>query len=512
MRVTPAEIVDLAFPLAVGAGVMRMAYDWRRGAALGKRGKPVLPPVGKPGPIDRFMHPMVEPIKIGDSRSDFYETHMRMIAMSGGYKTTLMSYLARQRIEAGRSVVVLTGGDSDQLEAEIRAHGGWVFRPGQSSMRFNPFQGSEKFMAQTWATFFPTTSKAMVYHSAFELAALAYFQSTTQYSVGGLKEFVLTYEPPPAADPKAAEHSKALWKGMKEGYGALRLELLDQFLGDWIGPELSIDYCVQKKIPVMFVLDSADDPDVIRLSAALVWGAICYAVHHTGGVDAFVDEFGRLPVDLVNNQIRTWRRNTSHLVAASHKIDDFHPVLEDMFHINLLGRMVSSAVDTRKQASDITWGVVDKSGFGAHALGRQRSRIDDVLRHPRKGYFWLVDLYRVQEIAVPAYKPTKEPWERHSVKQYLRIECPWVLSGKNGGTGAGSAVTEKAAGLSTVSPSGSSGELGTADGQRKLTTEEQFLEELNTRQHGPPEQPAWSKLKPHTQDLWLKHQFPFGAL
>jgi hypothetical protein len=505
------EGFELLVAGAVGLAGLRMLHDWRKGKAP-EVGERVLPPIGRRGPLDEFLHPMVEPIRVGDVKLDFYETHMRLLAMSGGYKTTLLADLVRQRIEAKRPVVVLTGGDSDQLEAEIRSHGGWVIRPSTSPLRFNAFEGEPRFMAQVWASLFPTSSKAMVYHSAFELAALAYFESTNRYSVRGLKEFVLTYEPPPPESEelaKLAVHSKTLWQGMKEGYGALRLELMDKFLGDWIGDELSINRCVEQRIPLMFCLDSKDDPDIIRLSAAIVWGQICYAVFTTGGLDAFVDEFGRLPSGLVNEPVRTFRRNRSHLIAASHTDRDFDPILEDMFHINCLGRMTGSATDTRKASAAMTWGVLHPTAFGAHALGRRRTRFDDLVHAPRSGYFWLVDLERVQQAKVPSYKPLKRPWQRHSHHAYLLRVRPSAVSGRARGTGSGTAASDKqkVAVLGSGTPSGNGGVLGTAE-QR----EREFMKELSGRVHGPPEQPGWTKLKEQTENWWLGLSFPWGAL
>lgn len=535
---TPDQIADVALPIVGAAALYRM---WRDRLKV-ELGKPVLPPVGPAGPLDRFWYPLIEPIKVGNAKTEFFETHMRLIAMSGGFKTTLLAYLVRQRIEAGRPVVVLTGGDSDQLETEIRAHGGMVIRPESSPLRFNAFEGSPGFMAQTWAQLFPTSSTAKVYHGAFELAALQYFKSTTSYSVQGLKDFVMAYEPD--GDDQG---SHQLWKGMKEGYVSIRMARVQEFLGDWIGNELSINDCIRHRMPVMFVIDSKDAPDLNELAAALVWQGMCYGVFQNGtttGADLFVDEFGRLPTGLISTAVRTFRRNKSHLVAASHTDRDFddgdQDILADLFHVNVLGRMVASATATRKAASEMTWGTVHPTGFGAHALGRRRSRLDLVTRQPRKGYFWLVDQERVQEVKVFTYKPPKGYVAPFTPLKFAAFTNPEKFSGKSGGTGDGTAVTWKSGHIreflpaaAMVSATPEPRTLQAPEDRPRTPTAAELRDETSqksddvdqmgirrgqsgtpNRRHGPPECPPIFLPPFATErelDIWVKHhEFPEG--
>jgi hypothetical protein len=392
------EQLDVLFAASMGFTAWKV---WRSRRTSQPIGDPVLPPVGREGVWDAFWHPKREPLLFGDAITDFFETHARVIAMSGGYKTTLLAQITRQRLEAGRSVVVLTGGDSLQLEEEIKSFGGYVIRPETSPISLNCFEGPDAFKAQTWAQLFPTDSVAKVFHGAFELAALKYFKGEPSPSLAGLKAYVLNYEP-------EEESSRQLWKGMKEGYVTIRMARVEEFLGHFVGDQLSISYCMKNKIPLMFVVDSRFAPDLNELAAALVWQGICYAVTTVGDLDAIVDEFARLPEELVKEEIRTWRFRKAHLVAASHRVADFPESLEDMFHVNALGRMVASATETRKAASDITWGTVHPTGFGAHALGERRNRLDDLIGKQRRGYFWMVDQTRVQEVKVLQYtSPTR---------------------------------------------------------------------------------------------------------
>lgn len=458
----------------------------------------IQPPVGHRGPVYSLFHPMREPLQIGNGKVDFYEMHLGILAMSGGFKTTLMAQLFRQRI-GKRPVVVMTGGDSDQLETEVRAAGGWVIRPHASPLTFNAFEGSPTFIAQGWAGLFPTNSEAKVYHSAFEIACIRYFESTSHYNVHDLKRFVLNYEPPDDTGSK-------LWKGMKEGYVGIRLELMEMAFGDWIGDQLSILDCMRRKIPIMFVVDSADDPDLNRFAAALVWQGINFAVREVGGFDVIVDELGRLPQTLIGDQVRTWRRNKCHLIAGTHSEADFTEIIGDLIHIWCLGRMVASATKTRSKAHDMTWETIPAMNFGAHALN-QRTIVHDLLKRPRSGYFYLVDLERVQQIAVPTWTPPQIVKPRWSMK-HLNATAKHVPSSL--------AATQKdhpGAVPRTVSPvSEMVRPAGTATDDEGDETREPSMAELYMRLHGPPECPKQYLKSKRLQDFWERHYFPFGAL
>lgn len=468
----------------------------------------ISPHLGKRSLLLNLMRPMREPMDIGDATVDFYEMHFGMVAMSGGFKTTLMALMLRQRLARGRACVVLTGGDSDQLETEVRAAGGWVIRPHASPLTFNAFEGTPTFMAQGWAGLFPTNSEAKVYHSAFEIACIRYFESTSHYSVHDLKKFVLDYEPPDDTGSK-------LWKGMKEGYVGIRLELMEMAFGDWIGDQLSILDCVKRKIPIMFVADSADDPDLNRFAAALVWQGINYAIREKGGVDVFVDELGRLPQQLVGDHVRTWRRNKSHLIVGTHSQADFTDIIGDLVHIWALGRMTASAVKTRQWASDLTWGTVPPENFGAHAL-EQRTYLDDATKRPREGYFYVVDLERVQQAAVPLYSPPKKVLPRASMKHLAATAKQPSTAAR--GTPAWDKSGQSPRPVPTAVPTQLLGATAGGTAVRIPPTEEagddeaKYLEALYTRLHGPPEMPAIYRPE-RMRSLWEERvSFPYGAL
>jgi hypothetical protein len=401
------------------------------------------PPIGARGPIYDLLHPMRETLRIGDAKTDFYEKHMALRAMSGGFKTTVQAQILRERIRAGRAVVVITGGDSDQLETEIETWGGYVIRPHTSPLKFNAFEGTSSFMAQGWAGLFPTSSEAKVYHSAFEIACIRYFEEHSYYSVRGLMDFILTYDPDNdtkgsvllESGERMPKLDGKLWKGMREGYVGIRLQLMEMAFGDWIGDELSVLHCVKQGIPIMFVLDSADDPDLNRFACALVWQAVNYAVRQRGDFDVFVDELGRLPANLVGDQVRTWRRNKCHLVVGSHKDDDFTPILEDLIHIQLLGQMVASATDTRKGASEKTWGTVHPTNFGPHVLGQDWTVVHSWLGRKRQGKFWMSDPERVQLVTVDAYSSLRQQRPRWSIN-HLNATAKRMPPGPQGGGGA----------------------------------------------------------------------------
>jgi hypothetical protein len=474
--VTPDQLLlaaGVALPVAYGISHLHRRVET----------EPIPPAVGRRGPFYSLLHPMREPLALGNVTVDFYEMHLGILAMSGGFKTTLMAQLFRQRI-GKRPVVVLTGGDSDQLETEVRAAGGWVIRPHASPLTFNAFEGSPTFMAQGWAGLFPTNSEAKVYHSAFEIACIRYFESRSHYNVHDLKQFVLAYEPPDDTGSK-------LWKGMKEGYVGIRLELMEMAFGDWIGDQLSILDCIRRGIPIMFVVDSADDPDLNRFAAALVWQGINYAVREVGGFDVIVDELGRLPQDLIGDHVRTWRRNKCHLIAGTHSDEDFTEIIGDLIHIWCLGRMVASATKTRKEAHEMTWQQIPAMNFGAHALGKQRTVIHDLLKRPREGYFYVVDLERVQQVAVPSYSPpriVKPRWSMRHLNATAKHVSPPLHAAAHGKDGQ----FPKAVSPNVV--------VGTAES----TAQEE-------RMHGPPEMPIAYGTK-RLEDFWLRHRFPYGAL
>jgi hypothetical protein len=474
------------------------------------QGEAVPPPFGKRGPVTNLLYPMRDPLPVGNARVDFYEKHMALRAMSGGFKTTLMAQLLRERLKAGRSCVVLTGGDSDQLETEVRAHGGWIVRPNKSPLKFNAFEGTPSFMAQGWAGLFPTNTEAKVFHSAFEIAAIRYFQTHSRYSVRGLMDFMLSYDPD--KDPATALQLESgervpkldgrLWKGMREGYVGIRLQLMDIAFGNWIGDQLSVLECARRGVPIMFVVDSADDPDLNRFAAALVWQAINYAIRERGDIDVFVDELGRLPVNLVGDHVRTWRRNKSHLIVGSHKDSDFSEILEDLIHVQLLGTMVASATKTRAGASEKTWGLVHPTAFGAHAMQPKYTIIHQLLKAPRKGAFYMVDLERVQRVVVSEYCPPKTVKPRWSMNRYLNATGKTPLRSQDTSPASLKDGLNIHAGPVPVSPVVGFGVLGTDPNHQ---TQDVVRE-------GPPEAPAWVHINEHTRSLWERVYFPHGAL
>jgi hypothetical protein len=95
----------------------------------------------------------------------------------------------------------------------------------------------------------------------------------------------------------------------------------------------------------MFVVDSKDAPDLHSLEAALVWQGMCYGVYQNGTTTGADRRVRAIATGLVSTMVRTFRRNKSHLVAASHTDRDFddgeEDILDDLFHVNVLGRMVA---------------------------------------------------------------------------------------------------------------------------------------------------------------------------
>lgn len=387
---------------------------------------------------------MRDPIQLGNVWIEWFEQHLGIVATTGGFKTTLLAQIIRQLVARGRPVVVITGGESTQLEVEIRAAGGWIIRPHNSPLRFNAFEGSAEFFAQGWAGLFPTNSEAKVYHSAFEIAAIKYGRAFNEkarrlhcsgecefcaldaldldeYSPeeiadirarkklarhDGLKRFILAYEP-------EGDIGKKLWAGMKEGYVGIRLELMDLAFGDWLGTELSILDAIEQGVPLCFVLDASEDQDLNRFSAALVWQAVVYAVRMRGHFDVVVDELGRLPEELVGTQVRTFRVADVHCVIGTHSEADFTPIIGDLFQSWCLGKMTAAAIKTRAWAHQLTWREIPAQNFGSHALERMDHRLVrlwNFVRRKRSGHFYVVDgaEQRVQVAAVPTYRaPTK---------------------------------------------------------------------------------------------------------
>jgi hypothetical protein len=430
-------------------------------AAVGKR----LPPVGQRNVIQRALFHHKDALRIGSQSIEFHEQHLGIVAMSGGFKTTLMAQIARQRINTGDSVVVLTGADPDQRGEEPPAAGGYIIRPTLFPATFNAFEGSPSFAAQGWAQLFPTNSEAKVYHSAFEIAVMDYFEHETSFSLDGLIGSVLSYQPEDGS-------AKKLWDGMKEGYVGIRLQLMRKAFGQWIGTEISICDAMKLGIPLMFVCDSAEDPDLNRFSAALVWQAINFAVHHCKRPGtAIVDELARLPRDLVGDQVRTWRRNRWHLVVGTHAAEDFTPIIGDLVHTWALGRMVASAIKTRAWAHILTWRLIPPEAFGAHALER--------------GYFWLVNLERVQKVGVPTYtKP----------KLYVK-PTPWWHHFSTTATPVPGVPTSES---QIPKEGGKEGTSGPIEAER---------------QQGPVEMPpifVQPFATPREMDIWMRHRFPEG--
>jgi hypothetical protein len=497
---------DLRFygTVAIGAGALGLSY-WREHHGIHRLAEKRLPPLGPPPLYQRPFRRFVEPLDVGGVRVDFFEQHLDILAMSGGYKTTLLASLARQRLRAGRPVVVVTGGQSPALEQEIAGWGGWVIRPRSAAMTFNAFEGDPLFVAQGWAELLPTTSEAKVFHSIFELAVLAYLRSRTDYrlrcsalcracrppasSAGkpsthdGLRRFVLAWDP-----PDAENIPRQRVRGMKESYG-LRLMLLEEAFGGWIGQELSVAEAVRRHIPVMFVLDASTDPDFNRFSTVLVWWAVNHAVFSVGGFDVFVDELARLdlPPKLLGEQLRTWRVNDCHFLGGTHASDDLKGVLNDLIQLHVFGRLSSTATTTRQHAQAATYDRVPAANFGRHSL--------------KKGQFVVVDHEdRVQLGKVPTYRCLPNP----RGAPLPRVLSTYRCSGQNGGTGAGWAVTAK--GRQTV--------VGATSA---VEPEPESVGQVRSGSGvivGPPQVPRWVTHNPSARklELWLTHWFPLGAL
>ena len=399
------------------------------------------PKVGKPKLWEQpFRDEIIEPLDIGGVTVDFFEQHLDILALSGGYKTTLMACLARQRLKKGRPVVVVTGGQSPALEEEIRGWGGWVIYPHQAPMTFNAWDGDPLFVAQGWAELLPTSSEIKVIQSCFQLAVLDYLESQPERRVGcsrrcaecrgngmghdGLARFVLSWQPAVGSGVPTQRLG-----AMKESYG-LRLLLLDKVFGDWIGTELSIAQAIRQGIPLMFVLDASTDPDFNRFSTVLVWWAVLYAVSEVGGFDVFVDELARLGLSekLLVEQIRTFRVNDVHFIGGTHAADDLKGAMSDLIQLHAFGRMTSTAIKTRAHGQAATYNVVPMSNFGRHNL--------------RKGEFVVVDHEdRISLARIPTYRKLPNPWR----PLHPKVLPTYRQSGMNHGTGDGTAAHRKTA-------------------------------------------------------------------
>lgn len=350
----------------------------------------VLPPVGRVPLLERPVRHYDEPLRIGSSTVEGREVHVGIVATTGGFKTTVMAQLARQTT---RPIVVLVGGDADQLEMEVRAKGGWVWRP-RHGVPLNVFPGSGDYSAQAWEHIYPqTTSDAGVLRGAFREVAAPYFdQAGSQRSLPGL---IAALE---------AHKGGRLAEAMKEAW-LMRLKPIQRTLGDSLGADgLELNAALARGASVMFALDSFEDPALINHFAALIFMVISNAVRTRGGFDLFVDELGRLPKALLTEAARTFRRNKVRLRAASQSSEDFDEQLTDLMDVWLLGRLTGAGHRTRTWASRATFGTVAPENFGRHSLGRL-SVVDRILRRGfNKGYFYMVADGRVELIQVPKYQ------------------------------------------------------------------------------------------------------------
>jgi hypothetical protein len=449
-------VVALVFFIPTGKGAQKSAQ------VAAKVDKP-LPKVGGQGFIERRRSParFERPLTLYGRT---YETYERLIGIASIPGTGKSSILAEMMWQSGGRCIVVSGGKSPPLIDTVYAMGGRHWET-TGVLGIDLLSGDYRRVPQVLEEMFDKgAGDGGLFRSLFRQITRDYLKAVDV--AGNPRSFEGIVQA--LRNAKAADYP-GVNPTMIGNWSARMNEVLDS-LGPALGTDLNVLEACTVGVPVLFTLDKRRDPSgsLRRMFAKAAISAGTQAVAAGHAPMFLIDELGLLDADAIAEDARTFREAGVLFAAAAHGKQDFGQDLRSLIDFWIFGTLAADEPESRRWASETTFGTRSSESFGGHALP--------------KGHFVVWDGSRVHDdLVVPRYTQREWIWSTPALPERpAQAPVPTVPVQKEGNT-------------------------------------EQVDTEEAPRVCGPVEMPRLyvetpvaEKLRPQLLNIWLHHVFPRG--
>jgi hypothetical protein len=323
------------------------------------------------------------PISVDGVTVETEHQHVGIVSITGGHKSSLLASL----VASSPRLIAISGGLTEPLVNAVEAEGGHVWMP-HGSLGLDLFSGTPDQLAQDWESIFPKADGDVgVYRSLFRRAVR---DMATAYDAEGRPRGTQLIRD--ALDQAAG--TGRLGESMREGWAGRVIDLVDS-LGPSIGSDVNVSDCLLAGVPMLYCLDSFDDPGMSPIFAAVILRQVVRATNvpkaQRGFTRVIVDELALFGAKQLAEAMRVWRGRRVQFVGASQLASDFPKEIRGHINVWFLGQQSGGEEPGRRWASDVTYGLVPPENWGEHSLPR--------------GTYQLVANGRTQQVRVPYWQP-----------------------------------------------------------------------------------------------------------
>jgi hypothetical protein len=424
-----------------------------------------LPKVGGQGFIERRRSParFERPLTLYGRT---YETYERLIGIASIPGTGKSSILAEMMWQSGGRCIVVSGGKSPPLIDTVYAMGGRHWET-TGRLGVDLLDGDYRRVPQVLEHIFPRAAgDGDLFRGLFRQISRDRIKEDDEKGIS--RSIPALIEALRKADP---ERYPGVTPQMRGNWIARMNEVVDS-LGPALGTDLNLLEACKYNVPVLFTLDKRRDPSggLRRMFAAAAISAGTQAVAAGYAPMFLIDELGLLDADAIAEDARTFREAGVLFAAAAHGKQDFGQDLRSLIDFWIFGTLAADEPESRRWASETTFGTRSSESFGGHALP--------------KGHFVVWDGSRVQDdLVVPRY--TRREWLWSTPELPERLVAPKVPVPAE-----------------SVKKEGNTEQVDTEEAPRVCGPVEMPRLYL--------EAPVAEKLRPQLVNIWLHHAFPRG--
>lgn len=400
----------LALALAGVAWVLMRLMVRPAQKAMPQAAEKPLPALGGPSLVHKVIHRPEKPVSVAGVTFDSAWRHIGIVATTGARKSTLLAMLAG---EVGKPGIIITGDHAPPLENYTYSVGGWVWRA-RGGIGWYPWGGPLELAVQRAEYMQPKSGDDVgVGRGIFKQLARQEWGAADERgeprTLGQLRK----------ALPSITRNGQ-LSAGVAEAWGS-RLRELEESLGSSLGTELDIVEAIRSGITVMISLNSFQDVSNRKRFASIAVLEALRAADSVGNIGVVIDEVGLVGADLFGDAVRTFRVRKVTGMFASQIVKDFPEEVRGNVGVWFLGQMSGGDRESRRWASDATFGRIAPEAFGEHALPQ--------------GKFYVVHGGRVETMQVKTWEhrlsfpprdlpPTKWSTEAVSGEKTVTLSTP----------------------------------------------------------------------------------------
>ena len=344
-----------------------------------------------------------------------YETYERLIGIASIPGTGKSSILAEMMWQSGGRCICVSGGKSPPLIDTVYAMGGRHWET-TGRLGVDLLDGNYRRVPQVLEHIFPRAAgDGDLFRGLFRQISRDRIKEDDEKGIA--RSIPALIEALRKADP---DRYPGVTPQMKGNWIARMNEVVDS-LGPALGTDLNMLDACRVGVPVLFTLDKRRDPSggLRRMFAAAAISAGTQAVAAGYAPMFLIDELGLLDAEAIAEDARTFREAGVLFAAAAHGKQDFGQDLRSLIDFWIFGTLAADEPETRRWASETTFGTRSSESFGGHALP--------------KGHFVVWDGSRVHDdLAVPRYTRREWIWSTPDLPERIIPPAAGIVAEESG--------------------------------------------------------------------------------